>query len=492
MLAHVLRQTSRTSTRTLCRFASSAITEEQDVVIIGGGPGGYVAAIKAGQMGKKVTCVEKRKTLGGTCLNVGCIPSKALLNASHLYHEATHKFKSYGIKVDNVSLDLPQMMKQKGDAVTGLTGGIKYLFTKNKVNHVEGWGSIASPNEVKVAAADGSTQTIKTKNIVIATGSDVASLPGLTIDEEQIVSSTGALSLKKVPESLVVIGGGVIGLEMGSVWSRLGSNVTVIEFNDAIAAGADLEIAKEFQRILEKQGIKFKLGHKVTNIKKNPGSCSLTLQTSKGVDAGTMDSEIVLVSVGRKPFTEGLGLEKVGVKMDERGRVVVDDHFVSNIPSIRAIGDVIKGPMLAHKAEDEGIAVIEMLFRKFGHVNYNAIPSVIYTHPEVAWVGKTEEELKREGVNYRVGKFPFKANSRARTNDDSEGLCKFLSDATTDRILGAHILSAGAGEMIAEAVFAMEYGASSEDIARTCHAHPTMSEAIKEAAMATYDKPIHF
>eukprot|EP00276_Gloeochaete_wittrockiana_P016715 CAMPEP_0184344952 /NCGR_PEP_ID=MMETSP1089-20130417/13414_1 /TAXON_ID=38269 ORGANISM="Gloeochaete wittrockiana, Strain SAG46.84" /NCGR_SAMPLE_ID=MMETSP1089 /ASSEMBLY_ACC=CAM_ASM_000445 /LENGTH=492 /DNA_ID=CAMNT_0026675061 /DNA_START=44 /DNA_END=1522 /DNA_ORIENTATION=- len=492
MLASFLRQSPRTSARTFVRFASTAVGEEQDLVVIGGGPGGYVAAIKAGQLGKKVTCVEKRKTLGGTCLNVGCIPSKALLNASHHYHDALHKFKSYGINMTGVTLDLDQMMKQKSSAVTGLTSGIKYLFGKNKVNHVEGWGTIASPTEVKVAAADGTSKIIKTKNIVIATGSDVATPPGIAIDEEQIVSSTGALSLKKVPESLIVIGGGVIGLEMGSVWSRLGTQVTVVEFNDAIAAGADLEIAKEFQRVLEKQGIKFKLGHKVTAIKKNAGSSTLTLQTSKGVDAGTMEAEIVLVSVGRKPYTEGLGLEQVGVKLDERGRVVVDDHFSTNVPSIRAIGDVIKGPMLAHKAEDEGLAVVEMIFRNFGHVNYDAIPSVIYTNPEVAWVGKTEEELKKAGVNYRVGKFPLKANSRARTNDDSEGLVKFLSDATTDRILGAHIIGSGAGELIAEPTFAIEYGASTEDIARTCHAHPTVSEAIKEAAMATYDKPIHF
>jgi len=473
------------------RWASSA-TEEQDVVIIGGGPGGYVAAIKAGQMGKKVTCIEKRKTLGGTCLNVGCIPSKALLNASHYYYEALHKFKHYGINFEKVSLDLNQMMKQKSQAVAGLTGGIKYLFGKNKVNHAEGTGTIISPNQVKVTGADGSSSVINTKNIIIATGSDVASLPGLTIDEQQIVSSTGALELKSIPKSLIVIGGGVIGLEMGSVWARLGSEVTVVEYLPNIAAGADGEVAKEFKKVLERQGIKFQMSSKVTGCTKNANGVTLNVEPAAGGPGTQLSAEVVLVSVGRRPFTDNLGLKEVNVEVDNKGRVVVDDHFRTNVPSIRAIGDVIRGPMLAHKAEDEGLACIEDIFTGASHVNYNAIPSVIYTHPEVAWVGKTEEELQKDKIPYKVGKFPMKANSRARTNDDSDGLCKFLSDPKTDRILGVHILSSGAGELIAESVFAIEYGASSEDIARTCHAHPTMSEAVKEAAMSVYDKPIHF
>lgn len=495
MLASLLRPTFSKSIRTSLRVFGrnfAATTEEQDLVVIGGGPGGYVAAIKAGQLGQKVTCVEKRKTLGGTCLNVGCIPSKALLHASHLYEEAQHRFGHYGIKVSGLSLDLPQMMKQKDTAVTGLTSGIKYLFGKNKVNHAYGLGTIVGPNEVVVTAEDGSKQTIRAKNILIATGSEVACPPGIQIDEKKVVSSTGALSLSEVPKRLVVIGGGVIGLELGSVWRRLGSEVTVIEFTERICAGGDFEICKEFKKILEKQGFKFVMNSKVTSVKQTSGACQLTVEPAAGGAATTHEADAVLVSVGRRPNTDNLGLDKVGVKVDNRGRVIVDDHFVTNIPSIRAIGDVIRGPMLAHKAEEEGIAAVEHIVKGVGHVNYDAIPSVVYTHPEVAWVGKTEEELKQSKVTYKVGKFPFKANSRARTNDDSEGLVKFISDATSDRILGVHIIGPSAGEMIAEAVLAIEYGASSEDVARTCHAHPTLSEAVKEAAMSTYDSAIHY
>eukprot|EP01113_Clastostelium_recurvatum_P038282 TRINITY_DN570_c0_g1_i1.p1 TRINITY_DN570_c0_g1~~TRINITY_DN570_c0_g1_i1.p1 ORF type:complete len:496 (-),score=152.29 TRINITY_DN570_c0_g1_i1:12-1499(-) len=467
-----------------------ATQSQQDLIVIGGGPGGYVAAIKAGQLGMKTMCVESRGKLGGTCLNVGCIPSKALLNATHLYHDAKEKFAGYGIKVEGVSVDLDGMMKNKEKAVTGLTSGIEGLFKKNKVEYAKGHGKVLGPNTVEVTAQDGSKQVHSAKHILIATGSEVAAPGFIKIDEETIVSSTGALALKKIPKKMIVIGGGVIGLEMGSVWSRLGSEVTVIEFTDRIAAGADGEIAKTFQRVLEKQHMKFHLKTKVTGVNKNSnGTVSVT---AEGAFTGTLDADVVLVSVGRKPNTTNLGLKEAGIKVDDRGRVEVNDHFQTSLPSVYAIGDVIRGPMLAHKAEEEGIAAVEYLHSKGGHVNYKAIPSVIYTHPEVAWVGLTEEELTQQGIKFKVGKFPFKANSRARTNDDAEGIVKFLSDATTDRILGAHIMGPMAGELIGECVLAIEYGASSEDIARTCHAHPTLSEAVKEAAMATYDKPIHF
>lgn len=459
--------------------------------MIGGGPGGYVAAIKAGQLGMKVTCVEGRGTLGGTCLNVGCIPSKALLNSSHKYHEAKHDFARYGINVANVEIDVDKMQEQKVKAVSGLTKGIEGLFKKNKVDYVKGWGSLTSPNEVKVDLLDGSSTTLKAKNIIIATGSEVMPLPGVPIDEEKIVSSTGALALKKVPKSLIVIGGGYIGLEMGSVWGRLGSHVTVVEFLDTIVPTMDGEVRKTFQRSLTKQGFKFKLGYKVTAAEITGDSVKLTVEPSKGGPPETLEADVVLVSTGRRPYTNGLNLDGVGVAMDERGRVKVDEHFSTSVSSIKAIGDVIPGPMLAHKAEEDGVACVELIAGQAGHVNYETVPSIVYTWPEVASVGKTEEQVKADGVDYKVGKFAFVANSRARTVDDSEGLVKFIADAKTDKILGVHIMGPNAGELIGECVLAMEYGASSEDIARTCHGHPTLSEAVKEAALATYFKPIH-
>eukprot|EP01114_Cavostelium_apophysatum_P021818 TRINITY_DN770_c0_g1_i1.p1 TRINITY_DN770_c0_g1~~TRINITY_DN770_c0_g1_i1.p1 ORF type:complete len:501 (+),score=142.50 TRINITY_DN770_c0_g1_i1:295-1797(+) len=477
----------------LRKFASEA-DAEQDITVIGGGPGGYVAAIKAAQLGFKTTCIESRGSLGGTCLNVGCIPSKALLNSSHKYEDATKHFAAHGIKVQGVSIDLPAMMKGKETRVNGLTSGIELLFRKNKVTYVKGKGKITGPNEVQVALSDGGSKTIKSKNIIIATGSDVACPPFLKIDEKTIVSSTGALSLTAIPKKMIVIGGGVIGLEMGSVWSRLGSQVTVVEFTGRIAAGADGDVAKEFKSLLEKQGFTFKLNTKVTAATIRPnGGVDVTIEDAQGGNQQKLDADVVLVSVGRRPFTDGLGLKEVGVKVDNRGVVEIDDHFKTNIPSIRAIGDVVRGPMLAHKAEEEGIAAVEDIKNPgSGHVNYNAIPSVIYTHPEVSWVGFTEDELKTKNIKYKVGKFPFKANSRARTNADDAGFVKFIADAQTDKLLGAHIIGPDAGELIGESVLAIEYGASSEDIARTSHAHPTLSEAVKEAAMATYDKPIHF
>jgi len=472
-------------------FATEA---EQDLVVIGGGPGGYVAAIKAAQLGLKTTCVEFRGKLGGTCLNVGCIPSKALLNASHKYEEAKHSFASMGILVDNVQLDLPTMMKTKESRVTGLTSGIEGLFKKNKVAYSKGKGTIVGPNEVQVALADGTTQNIKTKNIIIATGSDVAVPPSLKVDEKVIISSTGALSLTAVPKKMIVVGGGVIGLELGSVWKRLGAEVTVVEFTNRIAAGADTELAKEFQKVLTKQGVKFILNSKVTSAEVQAGGgAKVKIEDAKGGNEQVLDVDVVLVSVGRRPYTDGLGLKEVGVKTNEKGVVLVDSKFKTNIPSIRAIGDCVPGPMLAHKAEEEGIAAVEDIAHPgSGHVNYNAIPSVIYTWPEVAWVGQTEEELKQAGVNYAVGKFPFKANSRARTNGDDDGFVKVISDKETDKILGAHIIGPNAGDLISELVLGIEYGASSEDIARTCHAHPTLSEAVKEAAMNAHGKCIHF
>ncbi|GAM24800.1 hypothetical protein SAMD00019534_079750 [Acytostelium subglobosum LB1] len=472
---------------------SSSTTVKKDLVIIGGGPGGYVAGIKAGQLGMSVAVVEKRGKLGGTCSNVGCIPSKALLNATHKYEEAKTRFPSLGIRVDNVDFDLDAIMKYKDKTVNGLTSGVEGLLKKNKVDYLKGHATITGTNTVSVAQLDGTTKTLEAKNIIIATGSEITSLPNVTIDEETIVSSTGALSLRAVPKRLVVIGGGVIGLELGSVWSRLGAQTTVIEFTDRIAAGADGEVAKKFQRILEKQHIKFHLGTKVTAVtKRESGGATVSVQAvgESGL-TGELEADVVLVCVGRRPNTDGLGAKELGLGMDKAGRVIIGENFQSSVPSIYAIGDVVRGPMLAHKAEEEGIAVVEHLHNGTGHVNYSAIPSVIYTHPEVAWVGRTEEELEQQGVQYRVGNFPFLANSRAKTNASTEGFVKFLSDATTDRILGVHIVGDCAGEMIAESVLAIEYGASSEDIARTCHAHPTLSEAVKEAAMATYGKPIH-
>jgi dihydrolipoamide dehydrogenase len=462
------------------------MSEQFDVIVIGGGPGGYVAAIRAAQLGLKTACVEKRGTLGGTCLNVGCIPSKVLLESSEKFADASHEFSKHGIDVSGLKLNLSQMMARKTEVVGSFTKGIEGLFKKNKVTYLQGWGSVSGKNEVTV---DG--KKYATKNIILATGSDVVALPGITIDEKQIVSSTGALELSAVPKHLVVIGAGVIGLELGSVWSRLGAEVTVIEYLDRITPGIDAEVAKQFQKTLEKQGLKFELGKKVTGAKTGKAGVELTVEDAKGGNATTVKADIVLVAVGRKAYTEKLGLESVGIKTDNRGRIEVDAHLQTAIPGIYAIGDVIAGPMLAHKAEEEGVFVAEWIAGQKPHVNYDAIPGVVYTWPEVATVGKNEEELKEAGVAYKVGKFPFMANSRARGAGTPEGFVKILADAKTDRVLGCHIIGAHAGTMIHEVCVAMEFGASSEDIARTCHAHPTLNEAVKEAALAVDGRAIH-
>ncbi len=462
------------------------MSEQYDVIVIGGGPGGYVAAIRAAQLGFKTACVESRGALGGTCLNVGCIPSKALLESSHHYAEAQHGFKQHGITFSKLQLDLKAMMKNKDDVVKGLTQGIEMLFKKNKVTYVKGHGEIVDPHAVKVGK-----DVLRTKNIIIATGSSVTPLPGVEIDEKTIVSSTGALDLKEVPKHLVVIGGGIIGLEMGSVWKRLGAKVTVVEFLDRITPGMDAELAKSFHKTLEKQGFEFKLGTKVTKAETKGKGVTLTLEPAKGGKAETLKADIALVAIGRKPHTDKLGLDKVGVKTDDRGRVLVDDHFRTNVSSIYAIGDVIPGPMLAHKAEEDGVAAVEIIAGQAGHVDYNTVPSVVYTWPEVAWVGKNEEELKEAGVNFKSGKFTFMANSRGRAIGETDGFVKILADAKTDRVLGAHIIGPDAGTLIAEIVAVMEFGGSSEDIARTCHAHPTLNEAVKEAAMAVEKRQIH-
>ncbi|MBD8878554.1 dihydrolipoyl dehydrogenase [Roseibium polysiphoniae] len=464
---------------------------QYDLVVIGTGPGGYVCAIKAAQLGQKVAVVEKRATHGGTCLNVGCIPSKALLHASEMFAEAGHGFEKLGIKVSKPKLDLPTMMTHKQDVIDANVNGVGFLLKKNKVDAHHGTGKILSAGKVEVTAEDGSKSVLETKNIVIATGSDVMPLPGVEIDEKQIVSSTGALELEKVPGKLVVVGGGVIGLELGSVWARLGADVTVVEFMPKILGPMDGDVSKNFQRMLKKQGMEFKLSSKVTGVTKKGKGLEVTVEPAAGGDAETIAADIVLVAIGRKPYTEGLGLEDAGVALDERGRVQTNGHFATNVPGIYAIGDVIAGPMLAHKAEDEGVALAETLVGQKPHVNYDIIPGVVYTQPEVASVGKTEEELKAAGVKYNVGKFPFMANGRARAMNQTEGFAKVLADAETDRVLGVHIVSFGAGEMIHEAAVLMEFGGSSEDLGRTCHAHPTMSEAVKEAAMATAGKPIH-
>ncbi|OYU47284.1 MAG: dihydrolipoyl dehydrogenase [Rhizobiales bacterium PAR1] len=461
-----------------------------DLVVIGTGPGGYVCAIRAAQLGLKVAVVEKRKTHGGTCLNVGCIPSKALLHASELFDEAGHGFAALGIDVPAPKLNLPAMMKHKQETIDANVGGVGFLLKKNKVEAHFGLGTILAPGQVQVTADDGTKAVLETKNIVIATGSEVAQLPGVAIDEKTIVSSTGALELGKVPGKLVVIGAGVIGLELGSVWRRLGAKVEVIEYLDRILPGMDGEVAKQFQRMLEKQGFAFQLGKKVTGAKTGKSGVSLTVEPAAGGAAETIEADIVLVAIGRRPNTDGLGLEGVGVAT-ERGRVNIDTHFATNVPGIYAIGDVVRGPMLAHKAEDEGVAMAEILAGKAGHVNYDVIPGVVYTFPEVASVGKTEEELKAAGVAYNIGKFPFTANGRARANRTTDGFVKVLADKATDRVLGVHIIAAGAGEMIHEAAVLMEFGGSAEDLARTCHAHPTMSEAVKEAAMAVEKRAIH-
>jgi dihydrolipoamide dehydrogenase len=462
-----------------------------DLIVIGTGPGGYVCAIRAAQLGLKTAVVEKDKTFGGTCLNIGCIPSKALLHASELFEEAGHGFAKMGIKVSKPALDLPAMMKFKDEAVEGNTKGVDFLLKKNKVDVARGVGRIVAPGKVEVKGEGGKTQTLETKSIVIATGSDVARLKGIDIDEKRIVSSTGAIALPKVPDKLLVVGAGVIGLELGSVWRRLGAQVTVVEFLDRIVPGIDLDMAKNFQRLLEKQGMAFKLSSKVTAVESSSAKLKARIEPAAGAAAETIEADVVLVAIGRVPYTQGLGLDGVGVKLDNRGRVMVDAHYATNLPGIYAIGDVIAGPMLAHKAEDEGVAVAEILAGQAGHVNYDVIPNVIYTYPELASVGKSEEELKQAGIAYNVGKFPFTANGRAKANQKTEGFVKILADAKTDRVLGVHILGADAGNMIAEAAVAMEFGAAAEDIARTCHAHPTLPEAVKEAAFAVAKRAIH-
>jgi len=461
-----------------------------DLVIIGTGPGGYVCAIRAAQLGMKVAVVEKRATYGGTCANVGCIPSKALLHASELYAEAQHGFAAMGINV-KPELDLSKMLQFKDEGVAGNVNGVAYLFKKNKIDTFHGTARIPAPGTVEVALAKGGKELLTSKSIVIATGSDVARLPGAEIDERQVVSSTGAIALPKVPGKLLVVGAGVIGLELGSVWRRLGSEVTVVEYLDRILPGMDGEVAKQFQRLLEKQGFKFRLGQKVTNLVKDVSGCNVTVEPAAGGAADQIFADVVLVAIGRVPYTEGLGLAEVGVKLDQRRRVEVDKHFATSVPGIYAIGDVIAGPMLAHKAEDEGVALAEQLAGQAGHVNYDVIPGVVYTTPEVAAVGKTEEELKAAGQAYNVGKFPFTANGRAKVNRTSEGFVKILADAATDRVLGVHIVGPQAGELIAEAAVLMEFGGSAEDLARTCHAHPTLAEALKEAALAVAKRAIH-
>jgi len=465
-----------------------------DLIVIGTGPGGYVCAIRAAQLGLKVAVVEKRATHGGTCLNVGCIPSKALLHASELFEEAGHGFAKMGIGVSTPKLDLAAMMKFKDEGVDGNVKGVDFLLKKNKIDSVQGIGRIAAPGKVEVKTTDGKTQMLESKAVVIATGSDVAKLRGIEIDEKRVVSSTGALALDKVPGRLLVVGAGVIGLELGSVWRRLGADVTFVEFVDRIMPGMDSEVCRQSQRIFEKQGLKFKLGAKVTAVDSSGKTLKVKVEPAKADDKTvpeTLEADVVLVAVGRVPFTEGLGLNEVGVALDERGRVNVDAHFATSVPGIYAIGDVIKGPMLAHKAEDEGVAVAEIIAGRAGHVNYDAIPNVVYTYPEIASVGKTEDELKQAGTAYNIGKFPFTANGRAKVNNTTEGFVKILADAKTDRILGAHIVGPDAGTMISELVVAMEFAASSEDVARSCHPHPTLSEAVKEAALAVEKRAIH-
>lgn len=467
---------------------NSTVTHTADLTIIGSGPGGYVAAIKAAQLGMKTICVEKDETLGGTCLNVGCIPSKALLNNSYLYKSAAGSdFASRGIDVGNLTLNLDKMMEQKSTAVKKLTGGIAMLFKANKVTSVNGHGTIVSPNQVMVKKNDNSHELIDTKRILIATGSEVTPFPGIDIDEETIISSTGALSLKKVPERMIVIGAGVIGVELGSVWSRLGSKVTAIEFLGHVGGmGIDAEVAKTFQRLLKKQGMDFKLKTKVLSAQKTSEGVSVQVENTANGKQESVSCDVLLVCVGRRPYTKDLGLDNVNVKTNERGVIEVNERFETSCPGIYAIGDCIPGPMLAHKAEDEGVICVEGMTGAPVHIDYNCVPSVIYTHPEVGWVGKNEEELKEANIPYNVGKFPFSSNSRAVTNADTDGFVKILSHKETDRILGAHIISSGAGEMINEAVLAMEYGASAEDVARVCHAHPTLSEAFREANLAAY------
>ncbi len=462
-----------------------------DVIVIGGGPGGYVCAIRAAQLGLKTACIESRGALGGTCLNVGCIPSKSLLNLSENYQNAKKDFNQQGIEIGSLNLNIKKMMSAKDKSVQILTKGVEFLFKKNKVTYIKGKGVIFSKNDIVVYEGE-NKKSYKTKNIVIATGSAPASLPGIEINEKDIVSSTGALSLDKTPSKLIVIGGGYIGLEMGSVWSRLGTEVTVIEYLDFITPGMDKEISKEFEKILTKQGIKFKLNSKVTSVKSGPKLISVEFVNNKTSKKEKLEADKVLVAVGRNPYTEGLNLSKMGIKKDKKGRIKVNNKLQTSVNNIYAIGDVIEGPMLAHKAEEEGIAVAEILAGQTGHVNYDVIPGVIYTSPEVASVGKTEEQLKESNTDYKIGKFPFLANSRAKVNNKTDGFVKVLADSKTDKILGVHIIGPHCGDMIAEMALAMEFGASAEDIARTCHAHPTHTEAIKEAALAVDKRAIHF
>jgi len=458
------------------------MTDQFDVVVIGGGPGGYNCAIRAGQLGLRVACIDKRGAFGGTCLNVGCIPSKALLHASELYAHAQANFGKMGIEAKGLSVDLKTMMAHKEKTVSDLTKGVEFLFKKNKVEGIVGEATISAPGKVSVKTETGSRE-IAAQNIVIATGSDVTPLKGVEIDEKTVVSSTGALSLGSVPKRLVVIGAGVIGLELGSVWLRLGAEVQVVEFLDRICPGLDAEVAKQFQRLLTKQGFSFKLSSKVTAVKKKSGALSVSVEPANGGKAETLQADVILLAIGRRPYTEGLGLDALSVKQDKHGRVVTDEHYATNVKGLYAIGDVREGPMLAHKAEEEAVAVAEIIAGGAGHVNYDAIPSVIYTYPEVATVGKTEEELKQSGVEYKSGKFPFTANARARSNLTTEGFVKVLADAKTDKVLGVHMIGPDVGNMIGEAVLGMEFSAASEDIARTCHAHPTLSEALRQAAM---------
>jgi dihydrolipoamide dehydrogenase len=462
-----------------------------DLVVIGTGPGGYVCAIRAAQLGMKVAVVEKNATLGGTCLNVGCMPSKALLYASEMFEEAGHSFAKMGVSVAAPKLDLPSMMNFKQQGIDGNVKGVEFLMKKNKIDVISGTGKILGTGKVEVTGSDGKSQIVETKNIVIATGSDIARLKGIEIDEKRIVSSTGALALDKVPGKLLIVGAGVIGLELGSVWHRLGAQVTVVEFLDRILPGMDGEVAKQFQRILEKQGFAFKLGAKVTGIDTAGKTLVAQVEPAAGGTAEMLEADVVLVSIGRVPYTEGLGLKEAGVALDNRGRVQIDAHFATSVKGVYAIGDVVAGPMLAHKAEDEGVAAAEILAGQAGHVNYDVIPGVVYTTPEVSSVGKTEEELKQAGIAYTVGKFPFTANGRSKVNQTTEGFVKVLADAKTDRVLGVHIVGREAGEMIHEAAVLMEFGGSAEDLARTCHAHPTRSEAIKEAALAVGKRAIH-
>ncbi|CAH6721943.1 glutathione reductase [[Candida] jaroonii] len=479
--------------RSNLQFIRLNSTKTFDVAIIGGGPGGYVAAIKAAQLGFKTACIEKRGALGGTCLNVGCIPSKALLNNSHLYHTMQHEAKERGIDiVGELKVNIDNLQKAKEKSVKGLTGGVEMLLKKNKVEYLKGEGSFIDEYNLNIKPIDGSEEySIKADNIIVATGSEVTPFPGIEIDEERIVSSTGILALKEVPKKLSIIGGGIIGLEMASVWSRLGSEVTVIEFQNAVGAGMDGEVAKTAQKLLTKQGLKFKLGTKVTKAERDGETVKIQVENVKSGEAEELDADVLLVAIGRRPYTKGLNFEKIGLEVDEKNRLVIDSNFRTKHQHIQVIGDVTFGPMLAHKAEEEGIAAAEIIKTGHGHVNYGNIPSVMYTHPEVAWTGLSEEQLKEQGIKYKSGKFTFAANSRAKTNNDTDGFVKILADAETQRILGAHIIGPNAGELIAEMVLAIEYGASPEDVARTCHAHPTLSEATKEANLAVFGKPIN-